>query len=1366
MSPFPFRNPVSQDEEEQWSPPDYVKSSSSDEEWKPPDYIKTVEEKKPSKSVFSKIKDFLSPAERIHPGGERPKSEPIVRDKRPDGSEKGYGFLGEFKLPNGKTASEYSIADSEKLKDEKGNYLDYPSLVPTLTKDEVKQVLDAAHKNGKVSDNIKTKAEAYALERKKQGLPLFAIPGEERTDIHPDLERVPGYDSNKKAETSSFAKQVAEAGVEFAKKHPYIKRIFASQDPGEESFLPKTEELGIKEPTTWGGGFAKGLYDEIVRPLSSASGLAGLIGGEEGLSTREKLPIRDISSRVREIASKPSELPIRQTAEGKPLPLRSPNLDVNRFDIGTETPKQKFKSDEDIKFDRARDKFNMGRDLSDTKAEFLALNEQGKPMYNIVEKDGTRSTFTGSKELVNRGIRVPETPKDAVPMRGSEIRDKMLSEKKKSAFVNPFEKKTPETVDITEGFGGSGHPESPEYVGKVLAKAGKGEPGLSIEPLTGDSVTDINTKHVVYRSSNGEPIAVAKIVQDQNGKNLVMDLATDKSKGLLTGRAMKSVGDKLVEMKAVEPAGTISKDAQNFLEKMKERVSKTEWKPPDYAQAVEEQGLITQANKFANEVKIPELVNEGAPPIRQKTGNFWIDDTNRMKDEALSRRADPIRAAEDKAKIDEWNKMQENLRVTNELEKRLGKDTMEYDKFRDKIDALSDDEYKTLHSKIKEEMRQSSKEFDTAKNKQVNEQLMRRMSELTPEEIKQLDSVDELGKPLSRADRGLENWSPSITNEQIFKGENKLKQYQDYRKNEIQAGRKPLNYNEYIKQPPTDNITEMSGGLGAAGLPPEPPIEGPHKEVLDKLFNALGEAKSLSSEQAALNKTERARRFAAFSGVKEEGASGAAKSLGKLRGEFEKVEPGEGLGLKSEETDQLFTAVKRANITPGEKARGYTALFKLMNGESVPQRSELRILDDVFGNGFADRITEMHGGIGAVGLKISKLANTMKSMQNAISLAAPLRHGIGLIARKEFYPAFADMFRFFGNKEYFNSAMQAIEQRPNYMLGRESGLFLSRPNSLMSSEEEFLNSYAGRIPIARGLVGASQRGYTGFLNKLRADTFDSMIKTAKGLGYDSHTMVGQGDKAIMVPTKEAKAIAKYINNATGRGDLGSLNKMTNELNVLLWSPRMISSRLNMLANPKIYTELPKGMRLEGLKSLLGIAALGTMIDTLGAYGGAKISSNILSSDFGKSRFGTKLIDPWGGFQQFIVNGARFLAGKTDAPQPTNRLQIAGRFAASKESPAAALAHNILTAKKFEKSDNPLGTGGFTTQYGQKTTVPAEVMKAFTPIFIQDLQDLATSEPEWSDNIGLSSALGIASLAGMSQDYPERKTLGFRKMKLR
>jgi hypothetical protein len=608
-----------------------------------------------------------------------------------------------------------------------------------------------------------------------------------------------------------------------------------------------------------------------------------------------------------------------------------------------------------------------------------------------------------------------------------------------------------------------------------------------------------------------------------------------------------------------------------------------------------------------------------------------------------------------------------------------------------------------------------------------------------------------------------------------------------------------------------DDITELHGGLG--GIKPSSRVlesnSGPYGKALDKLFQSMGDIKEARVSQDKINKVEQARRFAKFASIKDEGVLGASKQLSSLKGEFNKVDLDK-LKMTQPQVDSLFTAVKRAKITDGERARGYTALFKLFNGEGVPQRNELAILDEVFGQGFANKITELHGGIGAVGINIAKVASTAKSMNNMFSLAPALRHGAGFAARKEFYPAFRDMFKFYGNKEFFDSSMQAIKEHPDYMKFKEAGGYFSNIGNLMGAEEEFLNSFIGEAPKWTGIpqsAAASSRAYTGFMNKVRFDTAIDMFKKAEKLGHklftEEHFVNTDDMKAVnrlkkfakengissdiknpefvdlakknnlisttQIASKEAKAITRYVNIVSGRGELPyNLDRVVNELNMVLWSPKMMSSRIQMFTNPKIYTDLPQGMRIDGLKALLGIASIGTAITTLNSIAGAKVSSNILSSDFMKSRFpNNNVVDPWGGRQQLVVAAARFLANKDDSSRPTNRMEITGKYLKNQESPLASFVHDLATAKSFEKTDpinHPLSFGGYTNQYNQKTSIPTELVKRFTPILIQDLEALMHSEPDWSKDIGLDVAMGAASLAGMHQSYTERQPSGGLKLR--
>lgn len=560
--------------------------------------------------------------------------------------------------------------------------------------------------------------------------------------------------------------------------------------------------------------------------------------------------------------------------------------------------------------------------------------------------------------------------------------------------------------------------------------------------------------------------------------------------------------------------------------------------------------------------------------------------------------------------------------------------------------------------------------------------------------------------------------------------------------------------------------SESSGG-GKGRVPKSSKSDGDRvttQSAVAKLLEALEEAKGLQEEQTANFKLERARRFAAFEGVKSEGITGAAKSLGKLKGEYEKIDLENVLSdsMSPKEINALFTAVKRANITTGEKARGYTALFKLMDGSGIPQRNELKLLNDVFGDGFAEKILELHGGLGVVGMKIGKVANTMKALRSSLDLSAPLRQGIGLIHRSEFRDAFAEMFKYLGNKKYYDAAMTSIEQRPNYLLGREAGLFLAKPDDLLKGEEAFLNNYTHAIPRFTGLPGlvdASERAYTGFLNSLRADTFDNLVKNAKAAGHETFTIAEdeEGNKTI-VPSKVTENLAKYINVSTGRGGLGKLEKIASEMNTLIWSPRLISSRLSIL-NPQYYMNMDKFTRMEAIKSLFAIAAAGISVAMLGKLAGAKVSTDIQSSDFMKARFGNNVLDPYGGFQQPIVAAARFISGESNG-KPQSRTTTLENFSANKLSPMAALAYELASAQKW--TGKP---GEFISRYGQKKNVSTEISNSFTPMFIQDVTDVFKNDPSFAEQVGLDTA----SLFGMGvQNYSEKKpnALGFRKMSIR
>jgi len=98
---------------------------------------------------------------------------PLDDTLRPDGTKKGPGFLGKLANVNGQESTELSIGVNIN-----GEETLIPSLVPTLSKDEVQWLL----KNNMPTPEIEAKAVAHAQQRIAEGKPVFATTEDSPTD--------------------------------------------------------------------------------------------------------------------------------------------------------------------------------------------------------------------------------------------------------------------------------------------------------------------------------------------------------------------------------------------------------------------------------------------------------------------------------------------------------------------------------------------------------------------------------------------------------------------------------------------------------------------------------------------------------------------------------------------------------------------------------------------------------------------------------------------------------------------------------------------------------------------------------------------------------------------------------------------------------------------------------------------------------------------------------------------------------------------------------------------------------------------------------------------------------------------------------
>ena len=98
---------------------------------------------------------------------------PLVNyGKRPDKTPKGQGYLGELKLSDGNVATEYSTQSGAVKVN--GKQIDFPTLVPTLSKEDVTLMQNDIIPNKKpIPEPIMQKAIEHAKMRLAQKLSPF-----------------------------------------------------------------------------------------------------------------------------------------------------------------------------------------------------------------------------------------------------------------------------------------------------------------------------------------------------------------------------------------------------------------------------------------------------------------------------------------------------------------------------------------------------------------------------------------------------------------------------------------------------------------------------------------------------------------------------------------------------------------------------------------------------------------------------------------------------------------------------------------------------------------------------------------------------------------------------------------------------------------------------------------------------------------------------------------------------------------------------------------------------------------------------------------------------------------------------------------
>ena len=369
------------------------------------------------------------------------------------------------------------------------------------------------------------------------------------------------------------------------------------------------------------------------------------------------------------------------------------------------------------------------------------------------------------------------------------------------------------------------------------------------------------------------------------------------------------------------------------------------------------------------------------------------------------------------------------------------------------------------------------------------------------------------------------------------------------------------------------------------------------------------------------------------------------------------------------------------------------------------------------------------------------LGNAMKSGMSAIDVSGLLRQGGPLIHKKEWREAAKKTVDLLTDEKEFAKRMGNIKKDPLFKFAKESGLELTGLTT--GREEKFANEVMHAIPGYGKLVGASDRAFTGFQNELRFNTFSALLEDAVKAGYKPGREKG----------KLAKEIAAFVNEASGRGSLGTFEPSAKLMNAVFYSPKFGLSRVQLMnrLNPFGSTFYSQGkfVRKEAVKSVLSMIAMNGTANIATAALGGKVTYDLTNSDFMKNRFGNTRVDFGSGFFQPIVLASRILMDKTTSSMTgkttdlgsgygqTSAGDLIGRFAKSKEAPIMGAIAELWSGKDWMGRDK------------NRAIAAAE---RFTPLITQDTVDILKDDPRMIPLI----IFGLAGASVQTYKRPEKK----------
>lgn len=383
------------------------------------------------------------------------------------------------------------------------------------------------------------------------------------------------------------------------------------------------------------------------------------------------------------------------------------------------------------------------------------------------------------------------------------------------------------------------------------------------------------------------------------------------------------------------------------------------------------------------------------------------------------------------------------------------------------------------------------------------------------------------------------------------------------------------------------------------------------------------------------------------------------------------------------------------------------------------------------------------------GFGATDVINAPKAIGASLDVSFPGRQGLWMIGRKEWRKSWAPMMKSLVSEDAYRKLQDSITNHPKFTEAVNNGLSLTdfagvavpkgmktkAIGRLAQQEEQFGTRLVEQFTGGKySPFRASNRAYSAFANNLRMSMYDNLTNKA--------TRIAQKGGGIA----DRKMIAEYINSGSGRGSMGltvggksdTLDKATELLNTVFWSPRFLASRVQLMNVPGNLMKMDKFTRQEYLRDLVTSVTGGATVLGIANLAGASVNLDPLEADFAKIKIDNTRVDLTGGFGPLIRFISMGVNGVLDLDEKGAKGPDAWKFIESKLSPSARFFKEVWTGEDY---------------FGRDISAAKAAGSMITPMIAKDFYELYQNDPE------LFPLGGLALVGAGVQSYKERGKKG-------